>query len=70
MPNILWASQMTPKIESKESSFILAFDTKFILSSKIVFLTPRIESFDKKTFKEGLQVKLNLISELKAESHL
>ena len=68
--SILKASWMTLKIDLGEPSFSLAFDTKFILSSKIVFLTSQIESFDEETSNEGLWAELNMISEVRAKSHL
>lgn len=39
LPNILWASQTTPKTASEEFSYSLAFGTKVVLPPEIVFPT-------------------------------
>lgn len=54
LPNILWASWTTPKTGSGESPFNMAYDAKAILPLEIVFLTPRVENFDKVAFEEQL----------------
>lgn len=61
---------MTHKTELGESSFNLAFSTKNVLPPKIIFPTYRVENFDKKIFKKGLRVGLDLISEVKAKAYL
>lgn len=51
--SILWASRTTSKTAMGESPFSLAFETKVVLPPKVVFLTPRIENFEKGTSKKA-----------------
>lgn len=69
LPSILWSSRTTPKIDSANSPFSLAFSTKAILPPEIVFSTPRVKSFKKETSR-GLRAKLDPISKFRVEAYL
>ncbi|RWW41987.1 hypothetical protein BHE74_00052494 [Ensete ventricosum] len=66
----MWASQTTPKTLTWESSFSLAFHTKVVLSSEVVYPTPRVESYEEQASYKKLWENLDLLEERRAKVHL
>ncbi|RWV87729.1 hypothetical protein GW17_00050247 [Ensete ventricosum] len=70
LPNILCASQTTPKTPMGESPFSLTFDTEAILPPEMVYTNLRVEYYEEPTSFNRLRENLNLLKERRVKAHL
>ncbi|XP_065039389.1 uncharacterized protein LOC135673917 [Musa acuminata AAA Group] len=70
LPSVLWAMRTTPKTDSGESPFSLAFGTEVVLPPEVVFPTLRTLGYKQVDSEEGLRAHLDLLEERRARAHL